>query len=240
MYASLRCLMRLMVSVYLFGLISVEGRQNVPRRGGLLVCSNHRSTIDPPLLPAYLPRGDSWSMAKAEFFAKRNFTNWLFTTYHGFPVIRHTADRTALKRSFRMLDAGECLIVYPEGTRVDAGGLIRGEPGAGYLAQRSQAPVLPVALLGTQECFPKGAKWPRRVRVKVIFGQPFTLPARYRGGQRVDPQDAADAIMLSIAELLPPGGRGEYADLDRFRERVGSLRVPLERAEPVQPRLDDL
>ena len=227
MYALLRAAMRFVVGVYLLGLFSVEGTRRVPRSGGLLVCSNHRSTIDPPLLPAYLPRGDSWSLAKAEYFEKRDFTNWLFTTYHGFPVVRHSADRTALKRSFGILEGGQSLIVYPEGTRVEQGGLIRGEPGAGYLAQRAGVPVLPVALLGTQECFPKGAHWPRRVPMKVTFGEPFLIPARLPDGRRVDRQDAADAIMLSIAELLPPQWRGEYGDLDELRSRVGSLRQPV-------------
>lgn len=227
MYRLLRAVMRLVVNVYLGRGFSISGLQNVPERGGLLVCPNHRSTIDPPLVPAFLPRRDSWSMAKAEYFQKRDFTNWLFRTYHGFPVVRHSPDRAALKRSFKMLADGGCLILYPEGTRVEQGGLIRGEPGAGYLAQRGRVPVLPVALVGTRECFPKGARWPRRVPVSVVLGAPFTIADRHPDGSRVDPQAAADAIMLSIAELLPAELRGEYSDLDALRTAVGGLRIPV-------------
>ena len=224
MYAFLRGVMRFIVTVYLFGLFRVEGREQFPRRGAVLVCPNHVSTVDPPLVPAYLPRGDSWSMAKAEYFAKPNFTKWLFTNYHAFPVVRHTADRKALKRAAEILRGGEILVVYPEGTRIEAGGLERAEPGAGYLAQRLEVPVVPVALEGTRECFPKGARWPRRVRVTVRLGRPFRLPAQRPDGTRVKAEDAADAIMLSIAEMLPEPARGKYADLEGLRARVGGLR----------------
>lgn len=224
MYAFLRFVMRLIVTVYLAGLFRVEGRERFPRRGGVLVCPNHVSTVDPPLVPAYLPRGDSWSMAKAEYFSRPNFTNWLFTNYHAFPVVRHTADRRALKRAADILRGGHVLVVYPEGTRIETGGLERAEPGAGYLAQRLEVPVVPVALEGTRQCFPKGARWPRRVRVTMKIGRPFRIAATHPDGRRVAAQDAADAVMLSIAELLPEAMRGKYADLDDLRARVGNLR----------------
>ena len=224
MYAFLRGVMRFIVTVYLFGLFRVEGREDFPRHGAVLVCPNHVSTVDPPLVPAYLPRGDSWSMAKAEYFARPNFTKWLFTNYHAFPVVRHTADRKALKRAAEILRGGEVLVVYPEGTRIETGGLERAEPGAGYLAQRLEVPVVPVALEGTRECFPKGARWPRRVRVTVRLGRPFRLPAKRPDGTRVEAKDAADAIMLSIAEMLPEPARGKYGDLEALRARVGGLR----------------
>ncbi len=224
MYAFLRGVMRFIVTVYLVGLFRVEGRERFPRAGGVLVCPNHVSTVDPPLVPAYLPRGDSWSMAKAEYFARKNFTSWLFTNYHAFPVVRHTADRRALKRTADILRSGEVLVVYPEGTRIEAGGLERAEPGAGYLAQRLEVPVVPVAPEGTRECFPKGARWPRRARVTMTLGRPFRIPTTHPDGRRVAAQDASDAIMLSIAELLPEAARGRYGDLEDLRTRVGAHR----------------
>lgn len=223
MYALLRGVMRLIVTVYLFGSFRVEGREHVPRSGGLLVCPNHPSTVDPPLVPAYLPRGDSWSMAKSEYFARPGFTSWLFTRYHAFPVVRHSPDRRALRRAMEVLRGGQALIVYPEGRRVESPGLEAAEPGAGYLAQRLRVPVQPVALVGTRECFPKGARWPRRTPVAVRFGRPFHLLAE-RDGERVSAQEASDAIMLSIAELLPEADRGAYSDLEGLRARVGGLR----------------
>ena len=67
-YAVLRRVMRLMVHAVLLGLFTQVGRERVPGQGPLLVCANHISTLDPPLIPAFLPRNDSWSMAKAEYF----------------------------------------------------------------------------------------------------------------------------------------------------------------------------
>ena len=164
-YAFLRGFMRFMTRTYLVGLFTVEGRENVPPAGGLIVCPNHFATLDPPMVPAFLPRSDTWSMAKFEYFQK-SWMRWLFSAYHAFPVIRHTADRLALRRSFDLLKAGQVLVMYPEGTRVEAGVLSRPEPGAGFIAQKSGCPVLPVALTGTRECLPKGAFWPRRVPVR--------------------------------------------------------------------------
>jgi 1-acyl-sn-glycerol-3-phosphate acyltransferase len=147
-YAFLRALMRFMTSVYLVGLFKIEGLENVPREGPLLVCPNHFGTLDPPMVPAFLPRSDAWSMAKSEYFQKP-YLRWLFRSYHAFPVVRHTADRNALRRSFDLLKAGHVLILYPEGTRVEAGVLSTPEPGAGFIAQKAACPVLPVALTGS-------------------------------------------------------------------------------------------
>jgi 1-acyl-sn-glycerol-3-phosphate acyltransferase len=224
MYAFLRWVMRTIVNVYLVGLFKREGLENVPRRGGLLVCPNHQSTIDPPLVPGFVPRADTWSMAKSEYF-DHGLMAWLFRRYHAFPVVRHTADRKAVKRAFEILAAGQALIVYPEGTRVESGLLQEPEPGAGFVAQKTEVPVLPVALVGTRDCFPKGARWPRRVPVRLVFGRPFRLPRKDAEGRRVPAQDAADAIMLSIAELLPESMRGKFSDLEGVRARVGHLRM---------------
>jgi 1-acyl-sn-glycerol-3-phosphate acyltransferase len=226
MYAFLRGLMRLIVHVYLIGRFRVTGRPLVPRRGALLVCANHASTIDPPLLPAFLPRSDSWSMAKAEWFARPTFTAWLFTRYHAFPIVRHSPDRRGLRRAHGVLRDGGALIVYPEGHRVESGGLWRAEPGAGFLARTSGAPVQPVGLIGTRDCFPKGARWPRRTRVEVRFGPPIRIRDRRPDGTRVENQEAADAIMLAVAELLPPEARGEYADLAELRRRLDGVWEP--------------
>ena len=221
-YAFLRGFMRFMTRTYLVGLFTVEGRENVPRAGGLIVCPNHFATLDPPMVPAFLPRSDTWSMAKFEYFRK-GWMRWLFTAYHAFPVVRHTADRVAVRRSFDLLKAGHVLVMYPEGTRVEAGVLSNPEPGAGFIAQKSGCPVLPVALTGTRECLPKGAFWPRRVPVTVRFGKPFLVLQRRASGERISHEEAADAIMLAIAELLPPEKRGAYTDLETLHHRLDGV-----------------
>jgi len=223
-YRLMRWLVRFIARTYLAGgLLEVDGVENVPRSGALLVCGNHTSTVDPPLLPAFLPRVDSWSMGKKEYFDNW-FVNWLFRRYHAFPVVRHTADRAALRRATEILRAGKVLVLYPEGTRITQGGLHRPEPGAGFLAKLTGAPILPVGLIGTREAFPKGSWLPRRHRVEIRFGKPFKLRTEPRG--RSENQALADAIMLKVAELLPPELRGVFSDLEGWRQRVGSLIEP--------------
>jgi 1-acyl-sn-glycerol-3-phosphate acyltransferase len=218
--------MRLITRTYLLGLFRVIGVENVPLTGPLLVCPNHSGTIDPPMVPAFLPRGDSWSMAKSEFFESPAMA-LIYRLYHAFPVVRHTADRTAITRSFDLLKAGHALVIYPEGTRIESGVLARPEPGAGFIAQIAACPVLPVALTGTRECLPKGAWWPRRVPVTMTFGKPFIVATKRPDGTRVSREDASDAIMTAIAELLPPALRGEFGDLDSLRGRLAGVTKPV-------------
>jgi len=225
-YAALRWFMRAMTSTYLIGLFRVIGAENVPRKGPLIICPSHSGTLDPPMVPAFTPRGDAWSMAKSEYF-KGGLTEFLFRKYHAFPVVRHTADRAALKRSFDLLKAGHPLIVYPEGTRVESGVLASPEPGAGFIAQKAGCPVLPVGLSGTRECLPKGAHWPRRVPVSIIFGKPFMVASKRPDGTKITHQEAADAIMVQIAELLPAEQRGAFSDLESHRRRLAGITKPV-------------
>lgn len=224
-YALLRWLMRTLVRTYLVGLFTVTGIENIPRTGPLIICPNHEGTIDPPLVPAFVPRGDSWSMAKSEFFRK-SLTAFIYRRYHAFPLVRHSADRAALRRAFDLLKAGQALIIYPEGTRVDSGGLAPAEPGAGFIAQKASCPILPVGLTGTRECLPKGAWWPRRVRVNVTYGKTFVVLQKRPDGTRVSHEEASDAIMLAIAELVPPEQRGAFADLEALRARLAGVTKP--------------
>lgn len=226
MYALLTGTMRAITRIYLAGLFEVTGLENVPRHGPVIVCPNHSGTIDPPLVPAFLPRADAWSMAKSEYF-KSAISSWTFRHYHAFPVVRHTADRQALRRSFDLLTNGHGLIIYPEGTRVDSGQLASPEPGAGFIAQKAGCPVLPVGLTGTRECLPKGAHWPRRVRVTVTFGKPFLVEQRRPTGERISHEEASDAIMLAIAELLPADKRGMYSDVEALRKRLTGVTAPV-------------
>src|SRR5260370_4396829 len=147
-YAFLRGLMRTMVNVYLVGLFESAGTEYVPRPGTLLICPNHSGTLDPPMVPAFLPRGDTWSMAKSEYFRGR-FHRFIFTAYHAFPVVRHTADRAAVRWSLDLLKDGHVMVIYPHGPRVATGVLAKPEPGAGFLAQKSRAPVLPCGFTGS-------------------------------------------------------------------------------------------
>ena len=137
-----------------------------------------------------------------------------------YPILRGLARLAA-----RVYLAGGLLEIEGLENVPASGGLRRAEPGAGFIAQQTGVPVLPVAMIGTRDCWPKGAWFPRRARVRIVHGRPFRLRARTPEGSRVPAQAAADAIMVAIAEMLPEELRGEYADLGSWSERLGGLRV---------------
>ncbi len=228
-YAFMRWLRRAITRTFLVCLFKVSGLENVPRSGPVIICPNHSATLDPPMVPAFVPRGDTWNMAKSEYFDKGGFVEWIFRRYHAFPVLRHTADRTALRTAFDILKSGQALIIYPEGTRVESGVLAEPEPGAGFIAMRAACPVVPVGLTGTRECLPKGAHWPRRTRVSITFGKPFRVLSKRLDGAKVTRQEAAEAIMLEIAELLPEHQRGAFRDLPAWRKKLRGVTAPIER-----------
>ena len=209
MYAAIKALIRLVAWLRLGSRLTVVGREHVPASGGLLVVANHSAMLDAILLPAYLPRADSWSMAKSEFFQRGPVLAFLFRAFHAFPVVRESADRQALRRGLNVMKQGNVLILYPEG-RVTWGALQPALPGAGFLARAAGVPVLPVALVGTHKVLPQKTWWPRRATVEIRFGAPITLPAHGLAGGRPDHAQTTDSMMRAIAALLPAELRGSY------------------------------
>lgn len=226
-YAVLRWAVRFLCRTYLGGSFHLQGRECIPARGGYLVCANHIGTVDPALLPAWVNRGDSWSMAKEESVRGNGFGTLVIRAYHAFGVVRHTADRGALRRAREILEGGGVLFLYPEGHRAWDGLLQRAEPGAGFLARVCHVPVLPVAIVGTNDVMGKGHSFPRRRPVTLRFGPPFRLLDHRPDGSKVTNQEATDAIMLRIAAMLPERMWGEYAGR-RDDPRLQEVAVPVE------------
>jgi len=226
-YGFLTWLMRFLTgSVLIGGMFKLYGKNNVPRKGPLIICPNHAGSVDPPLVPAYTPRKDVWSMAKSEYFTNPKIS-WWFIWYNAFPVVRHSADRAALRKCFDLLREGKALIIYPEGTRTPEGVLVKPEAGAGFIAQKAGCPVVPVALVGTRTILPKGSRWPHRNRVSMTFGKPFRVETKRPDGTRIGHQEASDAIMVHIADLLPPEMRGAFSDLEAEKKRLAGVTTPV-------------
>jgi 1-acyl-sn-glycerol-3-phosphate acyltransferase len=191
----------------LFGGVRFEGREYVPKTGGVLITPNHISDADPPTVAIALPR-DCWVMAKEEIFAMPiigPLSRWL----HGFPVKRYTADRTALRRAEELLKQGEAVVIFPEGKLSADGQMQPMLPGVLLIAKSADVVIIPTVLLGTTRIIPYGSVIPRPAwkRTIVRFGPPVTV---------------AD---------LTGGGKGSAA-LHRGAERLRELMLALQRGEP--------
>jgi 1-acyl-sn-glycerol-3-phosphate acyltransferase len=206
-YSFLTGLARLLTRLLLGSKFHLGGTANVPRSGPLLIVSNHVGAVDPAIIGGWSPR-PVWFMAKAELF--QGAWAWLMRGYHAFPVIRHSPDRTALRRAFALLKQGSAVVLFPEGHRSENARLLRAEPGAGFIARRSGAPLVPIAITGTQHVLGRHQKFPRAAEVLMTFGQPFQLPERNQDGSPMDHQQSADYLMTKIAALLPLEYQGEY------------------------------
>ncbi len=184
-----------------FGL-RVEGGEYEPAAGPVLVIANHVSTLDPPIVGVALRRQCRY-MAKQELM-DTPVLGWFLSTIGVFPVRRGEADRRSIRIALDALDRGGLLVMFPEGTRSPDGRLQIAEPGAALLALRTGAPVLPVAVIGTQHAMPKGAKWPRRTPVVVRMGPTIQPPKREGRIDRAELDAWGQQFIGLLAALLPP------------------------------------
>jgi 1-acyl-sn-glycerol-3-phosphate acyltransferase len=201
---------RLCLVIYVKG-PKVEGLENVPKTGGLILVSNHLNNADPCVIPGVFNRRII-TMAKKEMF-RWPVVSVLFRFIGAFPVDRQGADLAALREAQRVVNDGLCLLMFPEGTRSRDCQLHPGFPGTALVAYRTGAPIIPIAITGT-ETIP----WPWVFvrpfigpKVSVRIGEPFYPPK----AERITTQaakDATDEIMLHVAELLPDEYRGAYRE----------------------------
>lgn len=191
--------------------LEVSGRERVPKKGPLILVSNHLNNVDPPILAACLPRRVAF-MAKEELYYAKNISGLLSRGFGAFPVRRGEVDRRALKLALKMLENGLVLGLFPEGTRSLNGQLQEAQMGTAWIAMQSGAPILPVAIWGTESVRTVGDVL-ARPRINVRFGEPFSLPALPSGTRSVRLGLATLAIMATIAGLLPPEYRGAYSDV---------------------------
>ena len=191
--------------------LEIIGRENAPTEGPLIVASNHLNNADPPVVALAFSRFPM-------FMAKREMLSWPilgpgFRMFGAFPVRRGGADLSAIRAATEVVNEGRMLVMFPEGTRSRTGGLTKGHPGTALIALRTGAPIVPVAVTGTETI-----TWPwifikplSIKRITITLGEAFTLPPV----EKIDSEAASEAtelIMRKIAELLPPQYRGVYAD----------------------------
>lgn len=174
--------------------LEATGLENVPASGGVLLCSNHISLLDPPTIGILLKRKVHF-MAKKELFDVIGF-GWLITQLGAFPVKRGGVSKESIKNSLLLLREGHVMGIFPEGTRHkgDDGG--EGKKGAATFALRSNAAVVPVAIIGNYKLFRK---------TRVVYGAPVDLDAfkELKGAEAVE--KATEKIMSEISSLRKQG-----------------------------------
>lgn len=179
--------------------IAVEGATNVPASGPVLLAGNHTGFVDGPLLFLLSPRPTAL-LAKAEIFLGP--LDPLFRALGQIPVHRGTPDRAALKQGLAHLAAGGALGVFPEGTR-GAGSFEEIAEGLAYLAVRSGAPVVPVAVLGTEAAWRKGSSLPKlRAPIRVVFGPAVTVDVAGEPRARRTVSTAAEQLRVALVDHL--------------------------------------
>lgn len=176
----------LLKPIYRFDVI---GTENFPKEGGVLICSNHIDNLDPPVVGITAPR-------PIHFFAKEELVHVpvlgkIVLNLNIVPVKRGMSDREALRKGLAVLNEGKVLGIFPEGHRSKTGELGKGLAGAGFFTLRSDALVVPCAIIGPYKAFK---------RLKVVYGKPMDM-SEYRE-RKASAKEVTEAIMAQIKGLI--------------------------------------
>lgn len=186
-----------------FFALEIEGAEHVPEVGPVILAPNHVSYVDPMLIGISVKR-PVYFMAKGELFRNRAAA-WFLRGLHAFPITRERVDPSSVKHTLSLLAAGHVVLMFPEGTRGDGQRLGPAKSGIAVVAARSGAAVVPVFHWGSERVLPRGARWFRRVPLRVRFGPPLQFGAG-GAGERAD-REAVEAfgrqLMKAIAALRP-------------------------------------
>ncbi|MCX6427675.1 MAG: lysophospholipid acyltransferase family protein [Actinobacteria bacterium] len=199
----------------------VKGLRNVPINGPVIIASNHLSFSDSIFMPLVVPRKVTF-LAKSEYFTspgpKGLLKKLTFIALGQVPVDRSGGRRSeaALITGLKVLADGNCLGIYPEGTRSPDGRLYKGRTGIARLAIESGAPIIPVAMFNTDKIQPTGKVIPKVMRVEMVFGEPL-----YFSGDSTDLQVLRDATDKLMQTLQAMSGQ-EYVDIYATRKKAKS------------------
>jgi 1-acyl-sn-glycerol-3-phosphate acyltransferase len=207
----------------------VRGVENVPSTGAAILASNHLSFSDSIFLPLQCPRPVVF-LAKSEYFTGKGLKGWLvkwfFQATGQLPIDRSggKASEAALNTGLGVLEQGQLLGIYPEGTRSPDGRLYRGRTGIARMVLEAKVPVVPVAMIDTEKVQPIGTRLPRVRRVGIVYGKPLDF-SRFDGmeGDRIVLRAVTDEIMYELKKI---SGQ-EY--VDQYASTVKEKRAALAR-----------
>ena len=206
-----RIVLRLIARIEIIGNVDYQ-------MGGYIIVANHVGRLE-AFLVILLARRDDIILILAEKYRKYAFWRYVARKVDGIWINRFDADFGALRVVLKRLEKGEVLAVAPEGTRSPTATLLPGKPGAAYLAAKSNLPIIPIGVVGTEDAVVKRRlKRLQRLDITVRVAQPYRLPEMPRRDRDEWLQAQTDEMMCRIAALLPPDHRGVYADHPRLHE----------------------
>lgn len=175
----------------------VGRRAHVPR-GGVLLCPNHSSYLDPAFVQMCVRRRLVFVMTE-NFYQLRRW-RWFFRLVGAVSIGRGRRARQGLRRAMALVRRGHAIVVFPEGRLTEDGRLNRGQRGVGRLARLLDAPVIPVGIAGARNAWGKGQTRPGRARVRVAFGRPLRWQDAHPDNPRASEQAFVDDVMVAIAD----------------------------------------
>ena len=184
----------------------VVGKHNIPKTGAFLLAPIHRSNIDTPLAAAVCSRRMRF-MGKDTIW-KIKPIGWIISSLGAFPVTRGSADREALKRCITVLEAGEPLVLFPEGTRQSGPVVHPLFDGAAYVAVKAGVPIIPVGIGGSEGVMPKGSKMIYPRKCVLVVGEPIVAQADETGRiQRSAVKDVTEQLSIDLQRLFDEAQR---------------------------------
>jgi 1-acyl-sn-glycerol-3-phosphate acyltransferase len=192
--------------------IRIKNRGLMPKRGPVLVVSNHRSFLDPYVVHAVTNRRMRYLMTHEYYYDMR--MRWFYDFIGCIPVGGKHPGEEALDRAARALESGEVVSIFPEGSVATDGSLRPFRRGAAILAFRTGAPVVPVFVAGTHEALPRGAWFPRPRTITVLVGEPIQVP---RAPADTLPRDEMDRLTRRLQESVVALGRAALGDVTATR-----------------------
>ena len=216
----LRWLLRAIID--LVARVEVSGYEHVPTEGNFVIATNHLGILDAPMAFYALNRWDIF-LPVAEKWEEIPLYRWLGKYFNFIFIDRFNPDIKALRKIIKLMDEGYNLVIAPEGTRSRVGSMIEGRPGVSYLATRLGQPIVPVALIGTEDKILFGnMKRLKRTHIVVKAGPAFTLPPLPRENRDQVLQEYTDEIMCRIAVMMPEKYHGVYTGHPRLKELLRS------------------